>query len=324
MSELRWNPMLGEWVTTATHRQDRTYKPPAEFCPICPTKTGAFPTEIPVPDFDIAVFQNKFPSLRAEPGAPDVAGSELYPVREAQGECEVVVYTPEHQGSLAVVTPDKVRHLVDVWADRYAELGARDYVKYVYIFENRGEAVGVTLHHPHGQIYAYPFIPPLLQRELAQAAAHYAKKQSCLFCDILKEEEHDGRRILSDDGQTVAFVPFFARFPYEVHVYPRRHVGSIVDLDDSERASLARTIQNIVKRYDALFQAPMPYMMAMHQVPTDGEPHQDYHYHIEFLPLARSAGKLKYLAGSESGAGAFITDMSAEQQAANLKGVTLS
>lgn len=319
MSELRWNPMLGQWVITATHRQDRTYKPPAEFCPICPTKPGAFPTEIPVPDFDIAVFQNKFPSLRPEPSPPEVAGTPLYPVREAKGECEVVVYTPEHQGSLATVSEAKMRHLVEVWADRFLELGSRDYVQYVFIFENRGEAVGVTLHHPHGQIYAYPYIPPILERELAQAAEHRCRTGHCLFCDIIVAEQGDGRRILLEDSHVVAFVPFFARFPYEVHVLPKRHVGCLPDLADDERQSLARAIQTVVRRYDALFDAPMPYMMAMHQRPTDGQEYPHYHCHVEFLPLSRAANKLKYLAGSESGAGAFITDMSAEQQASNLR-----
>jgi UDPglucose--hexose-1-phosphate uridylyltransferase len=323
MSELRWNPMLGEWIITATHRQDRTYKPPAEFCPICPTAPGAFPTEIPVPDFDIAVFQNKFPSLRAQPGAPDVTGSALYPVREAQGECEVVVYTADHHASLANVSEQKMRTLVDVWVDRFEELGARDYVKYVFIFENRGEAVGVTLHHPHGQIYAYPFIPPTLVRELEQAKQYRQKQNRCLFCDILLEEQQDGRRIITADEHMVTFVPFFARFPYETHIYPRRHVGTIADLNCVERSALAHSIQSLVQRYDALFGQPMPYMMAMHQQPTDGGSYEHYHYHIEFLPLARTATKLKYLAGSESGAGAFITDMSAEQQAANLKEVSI-
>lgn len=323
MSELRWNPMLGQWVITATHRQDRTFKPPAEFCPICPTRSNDFATEIPVPDFDIAVFQNKFPSLRPEPEAPEVAGSELYPVREAQGECEVVVYTPEHKGSLATVDEAKMRHLVDVWVDRFEDLGAREYVKYVFIFENRGEAVGVTLHHPHGQIYAYPYIPPIPAKELEQACAYQERTGCCLFCDIVAEEQKDGRRILLEDEEAIAFVPFFARFPYEVHVLPKRHVTCLSDLTERERDALARVLQGVIKRYDALFDAPMPYMMAMHQRPTDGGEYGYYHFHVEFLPLSRSAKKLKYLAGSESGAGAFVTDMSAEHQAENLKGVKL-
>ena len=184
-----------------------------------------------------------------------------------------------------------------------------------------GEAVGVTLHHPHGQIYAYPYIPPIPERELHQALEHHATTGRCMFCDILAEEKRDGRRILLEDEHTVAFVPFFARFPYEVHVMPKRHLNALPDLDSEERRSLARALQEVVRRYDALFDAPMPYMMAMHQRPTDGGDYEYYHFHVEFLPLKRSADKLKYLAGSESGAGAFVTDMSAEYQAERLKGV---
>ncbi len=318
MSELRWHPLLGQWVITATHRQDRTYKPPANQCPLCPTPPGAPPTEIPLPDFDIAVFQNKFPSLQPDAGAPDVAGTPLCPVRRAEGMCEVVVYTPEHGGNLGTASEEKVRHLVDVWADRYSELGALPYVQYVFIFENRGEAAGVTLHHPHGQIYAYPFVPPIVQRQLEQAAAHRQATGRCLFCDVVAAEREDGRRLVWEDEHMVAFVPFFARFPFETHIYSKRHLAAMPELAEAERLSLARGLQQVIRRLDGLFRAPMPYMMAMYQQPTDGGDYAHCHYHVEFLPLGRSENKLKFLAGSESGAGAFITDMSAEDQAQRL------
>lgn len=318
MSELRWHPILGQWVITATHRQNRTYKPPVEQCPLCPTQLGGPLTEIPLPYFDIAVFQNKFPSLRPDAAPADVAGTSLYPVRKAEGVCEVVVYTAQHNGDLGTSSEVKVRNLIDVWADRYNELGALEYVKYVFIFENRGEAAGVTLHHPHGQIYAYPFIPPIPQRELEQAAAHYTQSGNCLFCDVIAAEQNDGCRLVWQNEHVIAFVPFFARFPYEVHIYPLRHVSCISELNESERWGLAQGLQQVIRRYDKLFSTPMPYMMAMHQRPTDGGTYPYYHYHIEFLPLARTESKLKYLAGSESGAGAFITDMAAEEQAQRL------
>ena len=318
MSEMRWHPILGQWVIAATHRQDRTYKPPANQCPLCPTMPGSAPTEIPFPDFDIAVFQNKFPSLRLDAAQPDVAGTRLYPVRKAEGVCEVVVYTPQHNENLGTVPAAKVRHLIDVWADRYAELGALKEVSYVMIFENRGEAAGVTLHHPHGQIYAYPFVPPVPERQLEQAAAHRKKTGRCLFCDIINTEQQDGRRIVWENGEMIAFVPFFARFPFEVHIYPKRHVASLPMLQADERVSLAAGLQQVIRRLDGLFAAPMPYMMAMYQQPTDDGEYPHCHYHVEFLPLGRAANKLKFLAGSESAAGAFITDMSAEDQASRL------
>jgi len=166
MSELRWNPLMGEWVATATHRQERTFLPPADFCPLCPTKPGGFPTEVPAENYDIVVFENRFPSLKADPPAPAVEGTELYPVRPGQGVCEVVVYTPHHTSTLAQESVEQIYQLVQVWTDRYRELGALPFVDYVLIFGNKGEAIGVTLHHPHGQIYAYPFIPPRAERQL--------------------------------------------------------------------------------------------------------------------------------------------------------------
>lgn len=320
MAELRWHPVLGEWVITASHRQDRTYKPPTEYCPLCPTRPGSLLTEIPEPTFQIAVFENKFPALHPAPQAPNVAPTELYPVREATGVCEVVVYSPDHQGSLTTVGEATVRNLVDVWADRFQELGAQEEIQYVFPFENRGEAVGVTLHHPHGQIYAFPYIPPIPARELAQAAAHQERTGRCLFCDIVAEERRDGRRIVAEDELFVAFIPFFARYPYEVHVLPKRHVTCLLELDDAERWSLARTLRDVITQYDRLFGFPMPYMMVLHQRPTDGSSYPYYHFHVEFYPLSRTAGKLKYLAGCESGAGSFVTDMSAEDQAQRLAG----
>ncbi|MDQ3686482.1 MAG: galactose-1-phosphate uridylyltransferase, partial [Acidobacteriota bacterium] len=154
MSELRWNPLLGEWVATATHRQQRTFLPPADFCPLCPTKPGGFPTEVPESSYDIAVFENRFPSMRPDPEEPAIEGTELYPVRPSAGVCEVVLYSPRHTSTLAAEPVEQIYKLVQVWTDRFRELSALEFVHYVFIFENKGEAIGVTLHHPHGQIYA--------------------------------------------------------------------------------------------------------------------------------------------------------------------------
>lgn len=208
MSELRWNPLLGEWTITATHRQERTFLPPANYCPLCPTQPGAFETEIPAPAFDIVVFENRFPSLQAVPPPPAIEGSALYPVRPAQGICEVVVYTDRHTTTLAEESVERIRRLILVWCDRFAELGAREEVAYVYIFENKGEAIGVTLHHPHGQIYAYPFIPPRVARQLAQSRQHWARTGRDLLGDILAAEQADGRRIVCENEAFVVLVPF--------------------------------------------------------------------------------------------------------------------
>ena len=319
MSELRWHPLLGEWVATATHRQGRTFLPPADFCPLCPTKPGGFPTEVPAEDYDIVVFENRFPSLQSDPPAPAVEPTELYPVRPGRGVCEVVVYTPHHSSTLADEPVEQIHKLVRVWADRTRELGALDFVRYVFVFENKGEAIGVTLHHPHGQIYAYPFVPPRVAKELEQMGAHHLKTGRCLVCDIARGELTDGRRVVAENDSFVAVVPFFARWPYEVHVYSARHMQALTDMTDAEQRDLASMLKTVTAAFDGLFDVSFPYMMALHQRPTDGGAYDHYHFHVEFYPPLRTKTKLKYLAGSETGAGLFINDTLAEEKAAELR-----
>jgi len=319
VSELRWNPLLGEWVATATHRQERTFLPPADFCPLCPTMPGGFPTEVPEETYDIVVFENRFPSLRPDPPPPAVEGTELYPVRPGQGVCEVVLYSPNHTTTLAAEPVEQIHKLVQVWADRFRELGALPFVEYVFIFENKGEAIGVTLHHPHGQIYAYPFTPPRVARELEQSRAHKEKTGRCLVCDIVAEEKRDGRRVVAEDNSFVAYIPFFARYPYEVHVASSRHLQALTDMSDSEKRDLAEILKSVLVAFDRLFDISFPYMMVLHQRPTDGDNYDFYHFHVEFYPPLRTAAKLKYLAGSETGAGVFINDTLAEEKAAELR-----
>jgi UDPglucose--hexose-1-phosphate uridylyltransferase len=321
LNQLRWDPTLGEWVAYATHRQNRTFLPPAEYCPLCPTKPGGFPTEVPRESYDIVVFENRFPSFSPDAPEPDEPGSALTPTAPGRGVAEVVLYTDDHDATLAGMSERHIRNLVEVWADRYQELGAREEVEYVFIFENKGEAIGVTLHHPHGQIYAYPFIPPRPRKELAAAGEYRSQNQGrCLHCDLLSQEHEDGRRIIAKGEHFSAFVPFYAHFPYEVHVYARRCVPSIADLGGGERRDLARVLKRLLMGYDALFGFSLPYMMVMHQAPTDGEGHEGIaHFHIEFYPPNRTADKLKYLAGSETGAGAFIVDALPEETARRLR-----
>jgi len=319
LSELRWNPVLEEWVVTASERQERTFLPPEDFCPLCPTTRPDFPTEVPAPEYEIAVFENRFPSFRQEPPAPAVEGGELYRVEPAQGVCEVVLYSPQHHLTLADMSTEEIRHLVEVWADRYQELGALPYVKYVLIFENKGKEIGVTLTHPHGQIYAFPYIPPIIERELASAQRHQAQRGRCLFCDILAEEKRDGRRLVAKNPSFSAFIPFYARWPYETHVFSQAHKLSLLDLGDRERWDLARLLGVILKKLDNLWGRSLPYMMVLHQAPTDGSECPYYHFHIEFYPPYRAADKLKYRASCESGAGTFINDTLAEEKAAELR-----
>ena len=292
----RWNPLRREWVLVAASRQTRTFLPERADCPLCPSGPG-HSSEIPAVRFEAAVFENRFPAM--------------VPWPPAGGSCEVVVYTDEHEGSFATLPSARLDRLAEVWTDRYRDLTARRGIKYVYIFENRGEQVGVTLHHPHGQIYAYPFIPPVAATELGRHAG------GCRQCELIHDELQARHRMLINEGGIVAYVPESARWPYEVHVATRAHRPALPDLPPAGRRGLLAAMQRITRAYDRLFDVPMPSMMAMHQSPAEGS--TQAHLHVEFYPVLRDRGKLKYLAGSESGAGVFINDTLAEESAERLR-----
>jgi UDPglucose--hexose-1-phosphate uridylyltransferase len=337
VSERRYDPTADEWVTFATHRQDRTYQPPDEHCPLCPTRDPANPTEIPRDSFEIAVFDNRFPSLSPYPALPDDVATELIAVEPAAGRCEVVVYSDRHDTTLAQVGIDRLRLLIDVWADRYAVLGTEEQVRYVLPFENKGEVIGVTLAHPHGQIYGYSDVPPRPLRELRAADEYRRRTGRCVECDVVAGEVATGRRVVARRGAMVAFVPPWARFPYEVHVVPLGHRPSLVELPDSERDDVAQLLEVVLAGYDALFDFSLPYVMGIHQAPTcepselAGRLHLAgglevlsswapiSHVHWEFAPVHRSADKIKYVAGSELMGGAYMTDVAPEVAAESLR-----
>ncbi len=298
MSELRFEELRGEDVVYAIHRQERTFLPSRDHCPLCPTRPGGPETEIPFPAFEIAVFENRFPAF----GAP-------------HGASEVVVYTDDHDASFGTLPAARAEALTWVWRHRYAELGAREDVEYVLIFENRGVEVGVTLHHPHGQLYGYPFLPPVPRLELAADA----RLGGCAPCALLAGELADGRRVVHENEGVVVFVPFAARWAYEAHVVLRAHRPSLLDCEPQEFRLLADGLQALVRGYDALFDLPFPYVMAVHQAPTAATAAGHGHLHVEFYPPLRSADRLKYLAGSEQGAGTFISDTLPESSAARLR-----
>ncbi|WP_135664300.1 galactose-1-phosphate uridylyltransferase [Halorhabdus rudnickae] len=320
MTERRWDPTLQEWVITATHRQERTFKPPEDYCPFCPTEEDAeYPTAIPDPEYDMAVVENGFPSLQPDPPAPAVDSTALSPVEEANGQCEVVLFTEKHDGQMSEEPVSRFVKLVKMWRDRYEELGAVDDHEYVYIFENKGEEVGVTLEHPHGQIYAYPFVPPKIERELESSEQHLKEEGRCLFCDLIDSEIEDGRRIVAQNDSFTAVVPFHARWTYEVHVYANDHVPSMAEFTAKTERDLGTLLKAVLQRYDALFGFEMPYIMATHQQPTNGKAEDYAHFHMEFYPPYRTEDKLKYPAGSERGAGTYINNKLAKEAAAELR-----
>jgi UDPglucose--hexose-1-phosphate uridylyltransferase len=301
VSNQRFNELRGEEVVYAIHRQGRTFLPSEDHCPLCPTPAnhlaeGAMETEIPLPAFEIAVFDNLYPTFRAPHGAS-----------------EVIVYTDSHHGSLGTLAPERTEALMWVWRHRYQELGARDDVRYVLIFENRGVEVGATLHHPHGQIYGYPFLPPVPKLELAADA----RLRGCAPCALLRRELDDGCRVVLENESLAAYIPYAARWPYEAHVVTREHRSSLLDCEPGELRLLAECLQTLTRGYDALFARPFPYVMVVHQAPTDG--HSDGHLHVEFYPPLRTATKLKYPAGSEQGGGTFVGDTLPEDCAASLR-----
>ncbi len=300
VSSLRRNELRDEEVVYAIPRQARTFLPARALCPLCPTRPGGPETEIPLPAFELAVFDNRFPAFESPRGA-----------------AEVVVYTDAHDASFGTLAAARAEDLMWVWRHRYAELGARADVDYVLIFENRGVEVGVTLHHPHGQIYGYPFLPPVVRLELAADA----RLGGCAPCALLAGELADGRRVVHENDGVVVFVPFAARWAFEAHVVLRAHRPSLLDCEPRELRLLADALQALVRGYDALFDRPFPYVLAVHQAPTTtaATAAGQGHLHVELYPPLRTADRLKYLAGSEQGAGTFISDTLPESSAALLR-----
>jgi len=287
---------------------------PEGWCPFCPG-SGKVPD-----NYDCYIYPNDFAAFSIPPPEPAIQGDDFYRVARSHGKCDVVLYSPDHNTSLPQLSLDHLVKLVQLWRKRFTELKATSGIRYVLIFENKGAVIGVTMPHPHGQIYAFPFIPPRLAREIEAARAHLRAKRRCLFCDILKKERHDGRRIVAENEAFTAFVPFYARWPYEIHIFARRHLGTLDQFRASEERGLAEILKWVTLKYDNLYQISFPYMMLMHQAPTRGSfPY--FHFHIEFYPPHRSKEKLKYLAGVETGAGTFLNDSLAEEKAAELRNV---
>jgi UDPglucose--hexose-1-phosphate uridylyltransferase len=318
-SEIRYDPILDEWVAIAAHRQTRTHLPPSDECPLCPS-TPTRSTEVPAYDYDVAVFENRFPSFSHRRGAvdpPHLPG--LTDTRPGYGRCEVVCFTADHNASFASLTPSRVRLVVEAWADRTAELNALPDVEQVFCFENRGEAIGVTLSHPHGQIYAYPFVTPRTRRMLRSARRHPSGN---LLADALAAERTVAERVVASNEHWTAFVPAWARWPYEIHLYPHRQVPDIPALSGDERDAFGPVYLEVLRRLDGLFGIKMPYIAAWHQAPVRVDRELSY-LHLQVFSIQRAPGKLKYLAGSESGMGVFVNDVRPEQAAERLREVAL-
>jgi UDPglucose--hexose-1-phosphate uridylyltransferase len=321
-SEVRYDAVLDEWVGIASHRQGRTHLPPTHECPLCPS-TPERATEIPSPTYDVVVFENRFPSFaQSVPDVPETvdAGGSLFRRERGVGRCEVVCFTSDHDSSFGQLSPKRVRLVVEAWVDRTLDLSRLPHVEQVFCFENRGREIGVTLPHPHGQIYAYPFVTPRTRRMLDTARSHRERTWRNLLADVLAEERSAKVRVVAESESWTAFVPAAARWPVEVHLYPRRHVVDLPALSEAERDDFAGIYLDVLRRMDALFGVPLPYIAAWHQAPVRID--RDLAYlHLQVFSIRRAVDKLKYLAGSESGMGAFVTDVLPEDVAHRLREV---
>jgi len=316
MAELRWNPLLRTWTMVASNRQKRPHLP-KDWCPFCPG-SGKVPD-----NYDVYAYNNDFPALTMTPGEPDLTGSGPYKAAPNYGKCEVILYSPDHHSTLPSLSVEHITKLVDLLAERYRTLARDPRVKYIFPFENRGEEVGVTMPHPHGQIYAYPFLPQKIQVELENCRQYHREQGRCLICDMSREEAAFGQRMIAENNSFMAYLPFFTDYPFGVFIVSKNHKGNLAEFAEQEKRDLAVMLKNITGAFDNLFNKLFPYMMCFHQTPVNCEEYPDaalyYHFHIEFYTPLREANKIKFYASSEMGAWAACNPMAVEQTAEMLR-----
>ena len=330
--EQRWHPLREEWVVVAAHRQNRPWlgehatatAPPTpeyvEGCYFCPRNTRV--SGETNPDYvGVHVFDNDHPCVGVNAPRTLEAPPGIYRNAPATGISRVVCYTPKHNLTLAELSEAAIADLLVVWRDQYLDLGARPDVRHVLTFENKGDVVGVSNPHPHGQIYATNFVFKTIETEAAVSRRYYQEQRRVLFQDIIHAELTDGRRMLFDNSSAVAFVPYFARYAYEAYVAPKEAHTSLTTMTQGELQDFAAALKALLVRYDNLWQMSFPYVLTLHQAPTDEADYSGFHFHIECHPPLRKPNLLKYLAGPEIGGGNFLSDTQPEAKAAELRAV---
>jgi UDPglucose--hexose-1-phosphate uridylyltransferase len=328
--EERWHPLREEWVIVAAHRQDRPwsgsvvehgnealpdYVPDCYLCPGNARVSGKVNPEY-VQTF---VFDNDHPCVSIEAPTQLEPASGIYRNRPAQGIARVVCYSPKHNLTLGELAKEEIENLVHVWQSEYEELGRRPEIEHVLIFENKGEVVGVSNPHPHCQIYATNFVFKTIETEAQVSQRHLHETGRVLFQDILNAERQDGSRIIAENDSAIAFLPYFARYAYELFVAPKATHPSVATLSDREVSDFAEVLKHVLVKFDNLWQMPFPYVMPLHQAPTDNRDYSGFHFHIEFHPPLRKPNLAKFLAGPEIGGGNFLSDTSAREKAAELR-----
>lgn len=317
MSELRWNPLLQTWTMVASNRKARPTMP-KDWCPFCPGEGK------PVGDnYTVLAYNNDFPALTQQPEAPYEDEVGFYQSKENYGKCEVILYSPEHEAKFYDLSNDHVVELLELIKERCQLMAQDEKIKYVYPFENKGEAVGVTMPHPHGQLYGYSYVPQKIQVELEGARVHHEHHGTCLICDMNKAEAEFGGRIVGETDTWVAYIPFFTDYPYGVFAVPKRHISYLWECTEEETKDLAKLLRTLTSAFDHLFDAPFPYMMVYHQHPVNSPEYEAakdfYHFHIEFYPPFREANKIKFYASSEMGAWAAANTSAVEETALELR-----
>jgi UDPglucose--hexose-1-phosphate uridylyltransferase len=330
--EQRWHPLREEWVIVAAHRQNRPWSGETlnqsratlpvyvSDCYLCPgnARIGGARN----PNYSgVFVFDNDHPCVGPEAPSPRPDPSGFYLNRSANGLARVVCYSPDHSLALAELQLADIENLLGTWQEQYHELGSRPEIEHVLIFENRGEAVGVSNPHPHCQIYATNFVFKTIETEVLASEKHYEHTGRTLFRDIIDAELKHGHRIIAENSSAIAFVPYFARYAYEVYVAPKHTHASIAGLSASELSDFAAVLKETLIRFDNLWLMPFPYVMALHQAPTGAGDYRAFHFHIEFHPPLRRPNLLKYLAGPEIGGGNFLSDTTPDEKAAELRAV---
>jgi UDPglucose--hexose-1-phosphate uridylyltransferase len=328
--EQRWHPLREEWVIIAAHRQDRPWigetvekasKKLPDYdaaCYLCPGNKRI--SGIQNPHYrQTFVFDNDHACV--DWNAPDVQeiGHGIYKRRPARGIARVICYSPKHNITLTELATQEIVTVFREWQNQYIELGEHPEINHVLLFENKGEVVGVSNPHPHCQLYATNFVFKYIETEAKLCSEYYREKKRTLFQDIMKSEKEDGQRIIYENDSAIAFIPYFARYAYEVYVAPKESYMSLADLSDKELEDLSEVLKNVLIKFDNLWQIPFPYVMPLHQAPTDGKDHSGFHFHIEFHPPLRKPNLLKYLAGPEIGGGNFLSDTSPEEKAEELR-----
>lgn len=317
MPEFRWNPLLATWTMVATNRQHRPHLPKT-YCPFCPKDNKA------LPEYDVLAYDNDFPVMDLSSKLPSPKpNGKMIQRAEPVGKCEVILYSPEHDKTLYQLPDEHVQKIVELWASRFAELQKDKRIKYIFEFENRGEEVGVTIHHPHGQLYAYSFVPHKIETELRNCKQYFKLHGRNLFADLNDSEKKNKTRVVYENKNFIAYIPYFADYPFGVFVVSKNLRGNITQFTATEKKDLAEMLKKLTAGFDKIYDREFPYMMCLHQTPVNERKYKDaemyYAFHIEFYPPLRAKDKIKWYAGSEMGAGAAANPLDVDECAKVLR-----